>query len=337
VGRFTFNRREWVKNPVTGRRTYRWRPPEDWEVRQSEDLRIIDDNLWAAVQQRLSTRKRLFAQGCSRTKHLLSGLLFCKKCGGSFSVVGKDCYGCRNHSESGSCSNSLRVHRTALEQVVLSELARHLKVYIDDLSQAAAHIVQTEEPSDTGSDQRLAKLRRQAEAIMGAIKNSTLTGRALEEAMVAYQEVWEQVQSVEREPRVLSSALYTELRYERSVAHDFVSHLPEALRDNLDLGREFLREVLVQIKISSLGEREILCPLCGKHLGKLTPQHVAKHGLGLEETYRKFPQLGFSKYARLLIQPCETGLLGRAKVDGLMVADQGLELSIPEDLTEPSF
>jgi hypothetical protein len=288
-----------------------------------------------AVQQRLRSRKRLFARGRSRTQHLLSGLVFCERCGGCLSVVGKDCYGCRNHAESGSCSNSLRVHRTALEQVILSELARYLEVFIDDLSQAATQILQTGDPTNV-EPQRLAKLRQQAEAIMGAIKNSTLSGRALEEAMGAYQEIWDQIQSAEREPPCTSSARCTELRYDRSVVSDFISRLPETLRVNVDLGREFLQEILAQIRVSSMGHREILCPLCGKHLGKLTPQHLAKHGLGLEEAYKRFPHLGFSQCAHLTIRPCAGGLLARAKVDGLTVAGQGIELSIPENFGDLS-
>ncbi|MGO9605402.1 MAG: hypothetical protein ACLQAT_18775 [Candidatus Binataceae bacterium] len=218
----------------------------------------------------------------------------------------------------------------------MSELARYLEVFSDDLSQAATQILQTAGPTNIEPQQRLAKLRQQAEAIMGAIKNSTLSGRALEEAMGDYQEIWDQIQSAEREPASPSPAPYTELRYDRSVVSDFISRLPETLRVNVDLGREFLQEVLAQIKISSMGHREILCPLCGKHLGKLTPQHLAKHGLGLEEAYKRFPQLGFSKCAHLLIRPCAGSLLARAKVDGLTVAGQGIELSIPENLGDLS-
>jgi len=334
VGRFTFNRREWVKNPATGRRAYRWRPPEQWEIRKSEDLRIVDDNTWEAVQQRLRTRKRPFDHRRSRTKHLLSGLLFCERCGGCLSVVGRDCYGCRNHAESGSCSNSIRVHVTALERVVLSELARYLEVFVDDLSKAATQSLHTGDPIDNEPHQRLAKLRQHAEAIMGAIKNSTLDGRALEEAMAAYQEIWDQIQTVELEHHSRGSAPYTELRYDRSVVNDFISRLHETLGVNVELGREFLREVLDQIRISSTGHREILCPLCGKHLGKLTPQHLAKHGLRREESYKRFPQLGFSESAHLSIQPRAAGLLGRAKVDGLTVAGHGIELSVPENSDE---
>src|SRR5262249_36279348 len=63
VGRLRFNRREWRKNPATGRRVYRWRPLEEWEVAIAESLRIIDDGTWGAVQRRLESRRHLFSHG----------------------------------------------------------------------------------------------------------------------------------------------------------------------------------------------------------------------------------------------------------------------------------
>jgi site-specific DNA recombinase len=326
IGRFIFNRRAWVKNPATGRRAYRWRSPEQWEVRQSDDLRIISDELWAAVQHRLRTRKQLFAQRASRATHLLSGLLSCEACGASLSVVGKNHYGCRSHSESGTCPNLLRIHRLSLEQVVLSELASRLACCIDDLTGAATETVQSDE--DGATHGQVGKMRAQAEAIMGAIKSAALSGRALEEALLSYQRIWDRVQSLEREARSDAHSPYTEIRYDRTVVQDFISRLPETLPADVDLGREFLRETLAQIRVSDGGQREISCPICKAALRKLTPQHFDKHGLGLQESYRKFPQLGFNRCARIIIQPSARGLLSRSKVFGLMIARQGLEVSV---------
>jgi site-specific DNA recombinase len=327
IGHFIFNRREWVKNPSTGRRAYRWRPPEEWEVRQSEDLRIIDDDLWAAVQHRLRTRKRLFANGRSRTALLLSGLLFCEMCGGCLSVVGNNHYGCRSHAESGICPNPIRIHRISLEQMVLSELASHLVCFVDDLVKAATQIVQHNADGDT--HRHLKKMRGQADAVMDAVKSGALGGRALEEALLSYQQIWDQVQSLERQARSDSPSLFNEVRYDRSVVEDFISRLPETLCAQIDLGREFLQQTLEQIKIADVGEREISCPICKKALKKLTPQHLGKHGLGLEESYRKFPQLGFNRCTRVIIKPSGGGMLHSAKVFCLMVAGQGLEPLIP--------
>lgn len=118
IGRFTFNRRQSIKNPETGRRAYRWRPPEEWEIRQSEELRIIDNETWERARRRLRTRRHLFSSVRRGASHLLSGLLVCELCGGAFTIVRKDYYGCRNHSTVGICSNPVRIRRGTIEHLV---------------------------------------------------------------------------------------------------------------------------------------------------------------------------------------------------------------------------
>src|SRR5262249_50005688 len=78
---FYFNRREWRKNPDTGRRD-RSRPRDQWESRVIENLRIVDDETWESVHRRLKTRQHLFSRRRAATAHLLSALLICDRCGG---------------------------------------------------------------------------------------------------------------------------------------------------------------------------------------------------------------------------------------------------------------
>jgi hypothetical protein len=93
VGQLYFNRREWRKNLETGRKVYRWRVPEKWESVMMEDLRIIDDDTWEAVQQGIRSRRHMFSYHRTASSHLLSGLLLCAHCGGRFSIVARDYYG----------------------------------------------------------------------------------------------------------------------------------------------------------------------------------------------------------------------------------------------------
>jgi len=55
-------------------------------------------------------------------------------------------------------------------------------------------------------------------------------------------------------------------------------------------------------------------------LGKLTPQHMRRHGLTMTESYGRFPAVGFTKGARLEIHPSPDGLLNTGEVFGFMVA-----------------
>src|SRR5262249_31806318 len=157
---------------------------------------------------------------------------------------------------------------------------------------------------------QLTHLRRQAEGVMRAIQQGRLEGRALQEALGTYQRAWAQVEQLEQEPQSTgreSSAV--EIRYDPAVVEDFVTRLPEALRVDVRLGREFLRETLQYIRVTDGGERRRTCPICSKALGKITPQHLALHGVDLRKGYFKFPELGFTKGARLVIQPSPEGLL----------------------------
>ena len=328
VGRFIFNQREWIKNPATGRRVYRLRPEPQWEVRVCEELRIIDDETWHAVQRRIRTRRHMFVNGASRTSHLLSGLLFCAHCSGRLSIVGKDYYGCRNNAESGTCPNQIRIHRRSIEQTVLEALAKHLPVFIDAICEQARRV--TREPDAAqGELGRSAGLRKQAQAVMDAVRDGRLTGRALQEALATYQRLWEKVETRERRlpmPKYAVSQA-SEIEYDRAVVEDFASRLPEALQADVTLGREFLKETLRGIRVAAKAEREIVCPLCDLRLGKLTPQHMAKHGLSIVQTYQRFPQLGFTRNACLVVEPHPEGIIRGGKVFGLMVAGEGFEPS----------
>jgi hypothetical protein len=90
-----------------------------------------------AVQTRLRTRRHLFSHRQSATAHLLSGLLVCDACGGRLSIVAKDYYGCRNHIESNTCANDLRIRRLAMEELVISGIARALPEWIEHLHASA--------------------------------------------------------------------------------------------------------------------------------------------------------------------------------------------------------
>src|SRR5207249_4437264 len=187
VGRFYFNRRQWQKNPETGRRVYRWRPREQWEHVTNKELRIIDDKTWEAVERRLRTRQHLFSRRRTATRHLLSGLLLCDRCGGRLSIVAKDYYACRNHTESGTCSNDLRIRREALEELVIGQIGGHLVEWVEALRTTATR----ERPESHGNadaerQKRLKDLRKRAKDVMEAIRRGRLHGRALEEAMGTY-------------------------------------------------------------------------------------------------------------------------------------------------------
>src|SRR3990170_98763 len=97
-------------------------------------LRIIDDDLWEAVrlrQRELSFEIRRDEAGnalnrAHRRKFLLSGLLKCGCCGGGFTIVAQDRYGCATHRSKGTCNNNATVSRQEIEERVRGGLKEKL-------------------------------------------------------------------------------------------------------------------------------------------------------------------------------------------------------------------
>jgi hypothetical protein len=105
---------------------------------------------------------------------------------------------------------------------------------------------------------------------MQSVRHGHLRGRALEEALASYQQIWDQVEALDRECAEESADQERmEIRYDRSVVEDFVANLPGALRSKVRLGRKFLRESLKSIRVIAQENRPRLCPVCRQQLGKL--------------------------------------------------------------------
>jgi site-specific DNA recombinase len=134
VGRLEWNRCSYIKDPKTGKRVARPNAKEVWEVVEVAELRLIDDDLWDAVRLRqrdLSFEIQRDDSGnalnrAHRRKFLLSGLLKCGCCGGGFTIVGQDRYGCATHRNKGTCVNSATIRRQEIEARVLSGLKDRL-------------------------------------------------------------------------------------------------------------------------------------------------------------------------------------------------------------------
>ena len=79
------------------------RPREEWQIVERPDLRIVDDEAWHAVRDRMdSPRKRGGQRGRGPApRTLFGGLLRCGVCGGAMVAVHKRYYGCAAHKDRG--------------------------------------------------------------------------------------------------------------------------------------------------------------------------------------------------------------------------------------------
>lgn len=114
AGRLVFNRIRMVKDPETGRRLSRPNPPDEWQAVEAPHLRIVDDATWAAAQAVKERYTGLAGKTARRRpKHLLSGLLRCGVCGGSFTVYSGDKTRCATRRGAGTCGNDRTVTLSA--------------------------------------------------------------------------------------------------------------------------------------------------------------------------------------------------------------------------------
>ena len=134
VGRMEWNRCSYVKDPRTGKRVARVNPKSAWEIVEVPELRIVPDALWEKVKARQATLKFEIARTADgnalnrahRRKFLFSGLLVCGACGGGYTIIGKDTYGCAHHRSSGMCTNGMTVGRKEIEERILFGLKGRL-------------------------------------------------------------------------------------------------------------------------------------------------------------------------------------------------------------------
>lgn len=126
AGKLIWNRVHMVKDPSTGRRISRINPEIEHEEIEAPHLRIVDDALFEAVQNRKASRGGAHSRSTPKYKRLLSGLLRCGGCGGGMAINGSDRSGprviCSTHKESGSCGNGARYYVEKIEQQVIDTL-----------------------------------------------------------------------------------------------------------------------------------------------------------------------------------------------------------------------
>ncbi|MBI5509375.1 MAG: recombinase family protein [Deltaproteobacteria bacterium] len=133
-------------DPATGRRVQRALPQSEWVPMGGddgfrEDLRIVPQDMWEAVQRTLADITRRRAQGktpaerrwgcrkSSEADHLLSGLLCCGTCGDGNLVLSSGkaggYYQCFNAGK-GTCENKRHVPLRKLEAAVVAVVAELL-------------------------------------------------------------------------------------------------------------------------------------------------------------------------------------------------------------------
>ncbi len=128
------------RDPETGRKTSRPRPESDWRRIEVPNWRIVSEELWNAVQERIIVVSERFGNrqygGMNRTeqsrRYLFSGILVCGVCscrmviGSGRGKRGYVRYACPSHRYRGVCSNKLTIRQDRLEDQLLAALEDRL-------------------------------------------------------------------------------------------------------------------------------------------------------------------------------------------------------------------
>ena len=121
IGRPEFGKQHYIKDPATGRRQARPNPRKDWLERDAPELRIISDELWAAVKERRRRINRLKPHDARRPKTLLSGKIDCGTCHAPMTKAG-GWFRCTERLNSGACTNGVGLPIAYIERLILSAI-----------------------------------------------------------------------------------------------------------------------------------------------------------------------------------------------------------------------
>ena len=197
-----WNRCSYVKDPRTGKRVARPNPIEKWETQAVPELQIVDEETWGRAKERQEQIRKALKQqrGDStnalnrthRPRFLVSGLLRCGCCGGGYTLVGKDRYGCATRRQKGACDNERTITRSEIEGRVLSGLKERLLApdlvaeFMTALMEEAANIQRQQRADQAQRARKRGDIERKISGLMRAIEDG-LYEPSMKERMKALQ------------------------------------------------------------------------------------------------------------------------------------------------------
>lgn len=244
LGRITWNKKEWLKNPDTGKRVYRKRPEHEWIVTEQPNLRIISDELWKEAEMRRPKfgADRNINQPAQR--YLFSGLLQCAECGGNFIMGAKDRYGCGTYRTKGDsvCTNSVTVPRKIVEERLMQGIKEEIlteasfQLFMEETSRLLA---QMEKEADVSAiHQQIEQAESEKTNIMTAIKMGIIT-KSTKDELEAIEKRIEELHSVLANSKNLNPV--TILPKAKARFTESVKQLEKTLHSHAHLARDLIR------------------------------------------------------------------------------------------------
>ena len=219
-GTIVYNRQRFEKHPDTRRRVSKPNPRDQWIETQVEELRIVDEVTWKAVEARLALVPLRQAAQHRRPKRLLSGLVECGVCGGTITVLGNERWGCSTAKSKGTCSNRATISTRLLEGRVIEALKTRaltpewVEEFLDEwrlLNEVERRRQQTLRAT---ADRRAAK-------VQGRIERLT---RAIADGLGDYTEVKAQLMAAHEERAAITAEIADIAAVDQIPLHPAIAH-----------------------------------------------------------------------------------------------------------------
>ena len=285
IGKHVWNRQRFIKDPDTGRRVPRHNAATEHVIKDVPELRIVPQELWDRVKarqatMRCDTRPDMRARPCDRRRprYLLSGLVVCGACGGRYTKISANLFGCAAARNKGAavCKNLKNLRRDRLEETVLDALRDNLmnpelfKEFCAEYVREINRMRGDENARRNRLRMELTQVERRLRRIVEAITDG-VPARTLKDELLALEARQEQLEAeIAAAPEVQQPLLHPNLAetYRRNVAALAEALADEAVRDDaFELIRSLLdRIVLVpegaELRIEIHGELTGILELC---------------------------------------------------------------------------
>ena len=256
-------------------------------IKDVPELRIIDQDLWERVKERQRGLRKLPSfHEKQRPRMLLSYLLKCGCCGGGFSKVSQNHYGCSTARNKGTCHNRLTVRQDTLEGLVIGALQSRLMdptllaEFCDEYTRHLNRLRTEKNSSLVAARGELAQLTKQRENIIQAIKDgvpATEVKDDLARIVTRREELEALLAGTKEEPVLLHPNMGAEYR-------KHVANLAQVLNreENRGEAADILRSLVDRIELRPNQQGKLEIDLYGDLAGILTL--AGKKAKPLDET-----------------------------------------------------
>ncbi|WP_437994738.1 recombinase family protein [Sorangium sp. So ce185] len=237
------------------------RPKSDWVTIEAPELRIVDDELWAAVQQRWSKREALTGsrRRGGRVRYFLTGFGRCAKCGGPMRAdnakVSYDnvrVYACAWHRDRGPavCDNGLRRPVATVDEAVINcikENVLHEEVIAEALREMRRRIAERAKNIDNELPQlerEASRLRSEIDRLVNALASFDQKPEAVIRGIAERQDQLSALEARLRAAKAAPSALDLEVRRLEKEARQRLGDLRAMLERNPEEARKALETIL---------------------------------------------------------------------------------------------